>query len=217
MLHTLKKDGATHGFGSFMVCGCFSSHYMFRLCVIDGTMNGAVYQEIFGMAMLLSTKMMRVEHAGQQSSRDRKGFIQLSFKKEEGVDRIVRHADSAPWQLVNMHLDDQLGWFSVLPLVRSPKYVIMFCRWVTPPGSNGGLQFLHPSHTMFLWAGSKATDGGSDRRYWIVSLVFVSTFTQSMLQLQRGEPESAQKMSEIDLIVIKSILFPNEVRNKSCN
>ncbi|XP_030288364.1 calcium-activated potassium channel subunit beta-2 isoform X1 [Sparus aurata] len=37
-------------------------------------------------------------------------------------------------------------------------------RWVIPSGSNGGQQFPHSSHTMFLWAGSKATDGRSDQR-----------------------------------------------------
>ncbi|XP_044218408.1 calcium-activated potassium channel subunit beta-2 isoform X2 [Thunnus albacares] len=30
--------------------------------------------------------------------------------------------------------------------------------------SNGGLRFPHSSDRMFLWAGSKATDGGGDRR-----------------------------------------------------
>ncbi|XP_038572755.1 calcium-activated potassium channel subunit beta-2-like [Micropterus salmoides] len=35
---------------------------------------------------------------------------------------------------------------------------------VISSGSNGGLQFSHSSDRMFLWAGSKATDGRNDRR-----------------------------------------------------
>nr|XP_046248458.1 calcium-activated potassium channel subunit beta-2 isoform X2 [Scatophagus argus] len=53
----------------------------------------------------------------------------------------------------------------------SDSLTIDFCStppseigWVTHSDSNGGLQFPHSSHTMFLWAGSKATDGRSDRR-----------------------------------------------------
>ncbi|KAL3999975.1 hypothetical protein ACER0C_007746 [Sarotherodon galilaeus] len=40
----------------------------------------------------------------------------------------------------------------------------MFHSWVSTSGSNGGLQFERSSERMFLWAGSKATDGRSDRR-----------------------------------------------------
>ncbi|XP_022072270.1 calcium-activated potassium channel subunit beta-2 [Acanthochromis polyacanthus] len=36
--------------------------------------------------------------------------------------------------------------------------------WVSSSSSNSGLQFLHSSDRMFLWAGSKATDGRNDRR-----------------------------------------------------
>ncbi|XP_025758448.1 calcium-activated potassium channel subunit beta-2 isoform X1 [Oreochromis niloticus] len=36
--------------------------------------------------------------------------------------------------------------------------------WVSTSGSSGGLQFERSSERMFLWAGSKATDGRSDRR-----------------------------------------------------
>ncbi|XP_051233822.1 calcium-activated potassium channel subunit beta-2 isoform X1 [Dicentrarchus labrax] len=53
----------------------------------------------------------------------------------------------------------------------SDSLTIDFCptpppeiRWVIPSGSNGGLQFPNSSPTMFLWAGSKATDGQHDRR-----------------------------------------------------
>ena len=43
----------------------------------------------------------------------------------------------------------------------------MLCRWFEPVSvtSNGGLPLPHTREKMFLWAGSKGPQGGSERRY----------------------------------------------------
>ncbi len=41
-------------------------------------------------------------------------------------------------------------------------------RLVIPSGRNTRLQSSHSSHTMFLWAGSKAADSRGERRYLIL-------------------------------------------------